>query len=93
MSSRPVSVLTPLPIAPNIAMVYRTCRDCLMEVSWPMKQTSLDRCPYCDVRYQRPTRRQERLELAGELLLRVVVCAVIALAVGMLVNIGKRLFL
>lgn len=93
MSSRPVRVLDPLPNTPNYSMVYRTCRDCLMEVSWPMKQTSLDHCPYCAAPYRTPTRRQLVGSMLAHAVLTLVTCGVIILAVAMLVHLGKRLFL
>lgn len=77
----------------NLAMVYRTCRECLMEVSWPMKQTSLTTCPYCGTPYQRPTGREQVRDLAVRAGVTVLVCCGVIGFVGLLVRIGSRLFL
>jgi uncharacterized paraquat-inducible protein A len=77
----------------NLAMVYRTCRECLMEVSWPMKQSSLSECPYCDTPYQRPTRRQLIKGAAKQAGATVLVFLGVIGIVGLLVRIGSRLFL
>jgi len=92
MSHVPVRILHPLPLS-NVALVYRTCRDCLMEVSWPMKQSSLSECPYCDTPYQRPTRRQLIKGAAKQAGATVLVFLGVIGIVGLLVRIGSRLFL
>jgi len=77
----------------NLAMVYRTCRECLMEVSWPMKQTSLTECPYCATPYQRPERR-ERLMMAAKMTgATILVFMGVVGIVGLMVRIGSLLFL
>lgn len=78
--------------SPNTAMVYRTCRNCLFEVSWPMKQTSLSHCPYCQTAYQRPTRLKAMKEFWASVGATVVVCVILLLAVGMLIQLGATLF-
>lgn len=92
MSHAPVRILHPLPLS-NVAMVYRTCEDCLMEVSWPMKQTSLTHCPYCESPYRRPPLSGQLKALAARVGLTLLIfCGVIGF-VGLLVRIGSRLFL
>jgi len=64
-----------------------------MEVSWPMSQTSLTHCPYCDTPYRQRPIASHLKDLAAKTVLTILVfCSVIGF-VGLLVRIGSRLFL
>lgn len=92
MSHAPVRILHPLPLS-NRTMIYRTCEDCQMEVSWPMKQTSLTHCPYCDTPYRQSPFSSQVKALAARAGLTILVCCAVIGFVGLLVRIGSRLFL
>lgn len=92
MSNNPVRLLYPLP-TDNLSTVYRTCRECQMEVSWPMRQSSLTHCPYCGTPYRTPVLRDRVKEWAVMTAATILVCLGVIGVVGLLVRIGSSLFL
>ncbi len=91
MSHAPVRILHSLPLS-NHALVYRTCRECQMELCWPIKQSSITHCPYCQTPYRQPPVRARIQEWATKAAVTALVFMGVIGFVGLLVRIGSRLF-